>query len=91
MPIGSVENIVALRAVVDELASSIFGIDLFLIRDRDGLSEAVIKWAVSLKSDWVCVADINRMISQEKRGGGTIAFRDQTLWRDLSKIDRSVP
>ena len=42
MPIGSVENIVALRAVVDELASSIFGIDLFLIRDRDGLSEAVI-------------------------------------------------
>jgi hypothetical protein len=42
MPIGSVENIVALRAVVDELTNTIFGIDLFLIRDRDGLSDEVI-------------------------------------------------
>lgn len=42
MPIGSVENIVALRTVVDELTNAIFGIDLFLIRDRDGLSEEII-------------------------------------------------
>lgn len=42
MPIGSVENIVALRSVVDELTNAIFGIDLFLIRDRDGLSDEVI-------------------------------------------------
>ena len=42
MPIGSVENIVALRTVVDELTSAIFGIDFFLIRDRDGLSEEII-------------------------------------------------
>ena len=42
MPIGSVENIIALRSVVDELTNAIFGIDLFLIRDRDGLSDEVI-------------------------------------------------
>ena len=39
LPIGSVENIIALRTVVDELTKAIFGIDLFLVRDRDGLSE----------------------------------------------------
>ncbi len=39
LPIGSVNNILALRSVVDELANAIFGIDLFLVRDRDGLSD----------------------------------------------------
>jgi predicted ATPase len=42
MPMGSVENLIALRSVVDELANAIFGIDLFLIRDRDGLSDELI-------------------------------------------------
>ncbi|MDH4162600.1 MAG: AAA family ATPase [Nitrospirota bacterium] len=42
MPIGSVENIIALRSVIDELGSAIFGIELFLVRDRDGLSNDVI-------------------------------------------------
>ena len=45
------------------------------------------KWGITTKSDWVCVGDINRMISQEKRGGGTIAFQDKTLWMALSKTD----
>jgi len=36
-PIGSVENISALRIVVDELSRAIFGVGLFMIRDRDGL------------------------------------------------------
>jgi len=43
------------------------------------------KWGITLQSDWVCVGDINRMISQRKRGGGTIAFQDETLWLALSK------
>jgi energy-coupling factor transporter ATP-binding protein EcfA2 len=42
MPIGSVENIIALKSVIDELTNAIFGIDLFLVRDRDGLSDSVI-------------------------------------------------
>ena len=45
------------------------------------------KWGITTHSDWVCVADINRMISQRKRGGGTIAFQNQILWRGLSKTD----
>lgn len=43
------------------------------------------KWGISLKRDWVCVGDINRMISQRKRGGGTIAFQNETLWKALSQ------
>lgn len=45
------------------------------------------KWAITVDSDWVCVGDINRMVSQEKRGGGTIAFQDNALWAALSKTD----
>src|SRR5580692_8614415 len=43
------------------------------------------KWGITLHENWVCVGDINRMISQQKRGGGTIAFQNETLWKALSK------
>jgi deoxyribonuclease II len=43
------------------------------------------KWGITTDPDWVCVGDINRMVSQEKRGGGTIAFQNPTLWAALSK------
>lgn len=43
------------------------------------------KWGITTHSDWVCVGDINRMISQRKRGGGTIAFQNNVLWTALSK------
>ncbi len=49
------------------------------------------KWGITTKSDWVCVGDINRMISQENRGGGTIALQDKALWQALSKTDLLVP
>jgi deoxyribonuclease-2 len=49
------------------------------------------KWAISLKDHWICVGDINRMISQEKRGGCTIAFQDETLWTLLSQTDLLTP
>jgi deoxyribonuclease-2 len=48
------------------------------------------KWGITVDSDWVCVGDINRMISQEKRGGGTIAFQEPTLWAALSKTDLQI-
>ncbi|MFN0214218.1 MAG: deoxyribonuclease II family protein [Saprospiraceae bacterium] len=48
------------------------------------------KWGISVDSDWICVGDINRMVSQEKRGGGTIAFQDKSLWAALSKTDLLV-
>jgi len=48
------------------------------------------KWGITTSSDWVCVGDINRMVSQEKRGGGTIALQDKVLWTALSKTDHIV-
>lgn len=48
------------------------------------------KWGISVDSDWVCVGDINRMVSQRKRGGGTIAFKDRKLWAALSRTDHIV-
>jgi deoxyribonuclease-2 len=43
------------------------------------------KWGITLHKPWICVGDINRMVSQRKRGGGTIAFQNTTLWQALSK------
>jgi len=48
------------------------------------------KWGITTSDDWVCVGDMNRMISQEKRGGGTIALQDRTLWEALSQTDLLV-
>lgn len=45
------------------------------------------KWGITKDNDWICVGDINRMISQRKRGGGTIAFQNRTLWTALAKTD----
>lgn len=50
------------------------------------------KWAVSEanQGNWVCVGDINRMISQRERGGCTIAFQHNALWDVLSRTDKFV-
>jgi deoxyribonuclease-2 len=48
------------------------------------------KWGITKTDNWVCVGDINRMISQEKRGGGAIALQDRVLWTALSKTDLLV-
>ena len=49
------------------------------------------KWGITLTPDWVCVGDVNRMVSQEKRGGGTIALQDPALWAALSRTDLLIP
>jgi deoxyribonuclease-2 len=46
------------------------------------------KWGISETVDWICVADINRQTSQEKRGGGAICFQNKKLWASLSKIEK---
>jgi predicted ATPase len=42
-PIGSVENLLALNSIKEQIQNSIFGINFYMIRDRDGLSEEQIK------------------------------------------------
>ena len=47
------------------------------------------KLAISDKTEkkrWVCVGDINFTKAQEKRGGGTVAFLCDPLWKELVQI-----
>jgi deoxyribonuclease-2 len=53
------------------------------------------KWAVALNSGadvmpWVCVADLNRMVSQEKRGGASLCFQDHRLWQALCSAEEKL-
>lgn len=41
-PIGSVENLITLNTIEEQIRNSIFGIDFYMIRDKDGLSVAQI-------------------------------------------------
>jgi deoxyribonuclease II len=53
------------------------------------------KWAVSLNNascsqPWVCVADLNRMLSQEKRGGASLCFQEPKLWEALKNAEQKL-
>lgn len=53
------------------------------------------KWAVALENKsnslpWVCVADLNRMVSQEKRGGGSLCFQENSLWEALKNAEQKL-
>ncbi len=53
------------------------------------------KWAVSLKNEvsslpWVCVADLNRMVSQERRGGASLCFQESRLWEALKSAEEKL-
>ena len=48
------------------------------------------KWAISYTDAeegealfLVCIGDVNRMLKQEERGGGTVCFRNERLWSAL--------
>lgn len=43
IPVGSVVNINTLSTIEEQIRNSIFGIDIFMIRDRDGLDDNQIK------------------------------------------------
>jgi len=43
IPAGSVENLVSLNSFEEQIRNSIFGIDFYMIRDRDGLSGTQIQ------------------------------------------------
>lgn len=55
------------------------------------------KWAISknetktTETDWVIVADINRIDTQYNRGGGGIAFKNKALAHSLHTISKMVP
>lgn len=53
------------------------------------------KWATALKNGtnslpWVCIADLNRMVSQERRGGGSLCFQESRLWDALKNAEEQL-
>eukprot|EP00088_Acartia_fossae_P003995 TRINITY_DN11712_c1_g1_i2.p1 TRINITY_DN11712_c1_g1~~TRINITY_DN11712_c1_g1_i2.p1 ORF type:complete len:426 (-),score=78.58 TRINITY_DN11712_c1_g1_i2:166-1443(-) len=50
------------------------------------------KWAISLdpKRPFVCIGDINRMMTQLKRGGGTTCFSNLSVWRTFKSAVKSI-
>uniref|UniRef100_A0A8W8LBK9 Plancitoxin-1 n=1 Tax=Magallana gigas TaxID=29159 RepID=A0A8W8LBK9_MAGGI len=44
------------------------------------------KWAVTENRDWACIGDINRNISQFKRGGGTMCIHHAVVAKQFRKI-----
>ncbi len=42
IPVGSVDNIILLNSIEQQIRNSIFGIELYMVRDRDGLSPELI-------------------------------------------------
>jgi len=47
------------------------------------------KWGISVNREpgYVIIADINRQVSQGKRGGGGLAFKDPKVWEALKSIE----
>ena len=41
------------------------------------------KWGISQTGNWICSGDMNRMVSQAKRGGAFFCFQDKELWTAL--------
>ena len=44
------------------------------------------KWGVSIEPAVVCIGDINRQESQNKRGGGTVCITDDDLWKAFDAL-----
>ncbi len=47
------------------------------------------KWGISVKNDKniIVISDLNRQLSQSKRGGGGLAFSHQGLWQSLKAVE----
>ena len=51
------------------------------------------KWAVGGHWDqphWVCIGDIDRVLSQKIRGGGMICLKNSTLWKIYSELHQDA-
>lgn len=57
------------------------------------------KWAISANDQdpdqssgdfWVCIGDLNRMKSQEKRGGGTLCMNNPHVWLNFRNLIQNM-
>src|SRR5262249_31126046 len=92
LPVGSVENILFLNRFSEELQRSIFGIDFFMIRDRDGLTDDQIN-QLERNSRFKCLR--RRHIENYFLDAEVLAFVGEQFylkpeWRDPSQIDAKL-
>jgi deoxyribonuclease-2 len=89
-PVPPPEDSDKVHTVVDMKAVNLesLGIDIAWPEPDDHAKLAIS--AATEQTHYVCVGDINFTIAQRKRGGGTVAFQCEALWRSLSGILEGV-
>lgn len=89
-PVPPPEDSDNIHTVVDMKAVNLesLGIDIAWPEPDDHAKLAIS--AATEQTHYVCVGDINFTIAQRKRGGGTVAFQCEALWRSLSGILEGV-
>jgi deoxyribonuclease-2 len=80
---GDSDNV---HTVVDMKSINLKALDIDLAwPEADDHAKLAIS-AISEQIHYVCVGDLNYTVAQRKRGGGTVAFRNDALWCSLSSI-----
>lgn len=84
MDSDKVHTVVDMKAIdLDAL-----GIDIAWPEPDDHAKLAISDKAEAIR--YICVGDINFTLAQEKRGGGTVAFQCDALWKGISSILEGV-
>jgi deoxyribonuclease-2 len=72
---------------VENIHEISFSTDITFVETKDHS-----KWGITstTQNGIVCIGDINRMVSQRKRGGGATCFSDQTIYNQFNRIVSTV-
>jgi hypothetical protein len=92
IPTGSVENVIALNRLSKELQQSIFGIEFFMVRDRDGLSNEQIS-ALEATGRFKCLRRRhveNYFLDTEVLAQVATDFYLDTEWRKSENIEHKL-
>lgn len=64
--------------------------DMIYVTTKDHSKWAVSTEPLNAQQGWVCLGDVNRMESQNKRGGGTTCFVSSNAWKTFNALPHSI-
>merc|ERR1711991_243401 len=78
---GALSNIVPTYCTSDGYDYNVYNAEhvMFGAGDEWARTQDHSKWCVGVSSDWMCIGGINRQVSQNGRGGGTLCTRQVSL------------